>query len=126
MRRGLSTAPWLVPGEKCSREPRPAGYDKTMSDAYDELLDATIQHLEGLKSRGVRHVAVSSETLRALALPVKSQISNLKSQNQPAGVADAPAARFGLGSQKAPGGTIPAAVPVAKLPEVRPEKAAEF
>jgi uracil-DNA glycosylase family 4 len=38
-----------------------------MSAAYNELLDATIQHLEDLKSRGVRNVAVSKETLRALA-----------------------------------------------------------
>ena len=29
-----------------------------MSAAYNELLDATIQHLEDLKSRGVKHVAV--------------------------------------------------------------------
>ena len=42
-----------------------------MSDAYNQLLDATIQHLEDLKSRGVRNVAVSTETLRALAQPVK-------------------------------------------------------
>ena len=47
------------------------GYDKTMPAAYNELLDATIQHLEDLKSRGVRNVAVSKETLRALALPAK-------------------------------------------------------
>jgi DNA polymerase len=40
-----------------------------MSSAYNELLDATIQHLENLQSRGVRHVAVLPETLRALALP---------------------------------------------------------
>src|ERR1039457_6352656 len=45
-----------------------------MSSAYQELLDATIQHLENLKARGVRHVAVAPETLRALALPAKSQI----------------------------------------------------
>lgn len=53
-----------------------------MSDAYNQLLDATIQHLEDLKSRGVRHVALSPETLRALAAPpaAQSQISNLKSQ----------------------------------------------
>jgi DNA polymerase len=43
-----------------------------MSAGYHELLDATIQHLEGLKSRGVRHVAVAPETLRALALPPKA------------------------------------------------------
>jgi len=42
-----------------------------MSAAYHELLDATIQHLENLKSRGVRHVPVEAETLRALALPPK-------------------------------------------------------
>jgi DNA polymerase len=42
-----------------------------MSDAYGQLLDATIQHLEDLKSRGVRHVAVSPHTLRELAQPAK-------------------------------------------------------
>jgi DNA polymerase len=40
-----------------------------MPAAYNELLDATIQHLEDLKSRGVRNVAVTPETLRALAQP---------------------------------------------------------
>ena len=40
-----------------------------MADAYEQLLDATIQHLEDLKSRGVRHVAVTPDTLRALAQP---------------------------------------------------------
>jgi DNA polymerase len=53
-----------------------------MPDDYGQLLDATIQHLEDLKSHGVRHVAVAPETLRALAQPpaAKSQISNPKSQ----------------------------------------------
>ena len=40
-----------------------------MSSAYEELLGATILHLEELKSRGVRHVPVAAETLRALAQP---------------------------------------------------------
>jgi uracil-DNA glycosylase len=40
-----------------------------MPPAYNQLLDATIQHLQDLKSRGVRNVAVSKETLRALAQP---------------------------------------------------------
>ena len=39
----------------------------TMSEGYDELLAATIQHLEGLKSRGTKFVTVSPETLSALA-----------------------------------------------------------
>jgi DNA polymerase len=40
-----------------------------MSAAYDQLLDATIHHLEDLQAQGVRHVAVAPETLRALARP---------------------------------------------------------
>jgi uracil-DNA glycosylase family 4 len=46
-----------------------------MSTAYHELLDATIQHLEAMKARGVRHVAVAPETLRALAQPPKAIVS---------------------------------------------------
>jgi DNA polymerase len=42
-----------------------------MSSGYDQLLNATIQHLEDLKSRGVRNVAVSTETLRELSRPTK-------------------------------------------------------
>src|SRR5665213_53449 len=38
-----------------------------MSAAYNQLLDATIQHLEDLKSRGVRNVAISPETLLELS-----------------------------------------------------------
>jgi len=41
-----------------------------MSSTYNQLLDATIQHLEDLKARGIRHLAVTPETLRALAHPV--------------------------------------------------------
>jgi uracil-DNA glycosylase family 4 len=44
-----------------------------MPAAYDQLLDATIQHLEDLKTRGVRFVSVSAETLRALAQPAPHQ-----------------------------------------------------
>ena len=52
-----------------------------MPAAYNQLLEATIQHLEKLKSRGVRNVAVSKETLRALAQPAaKPGISSPKFQ----------------------------------------------
>jgi DNA polymerase len=64
-----------------------------MSDAYGQLLDATIQHLEDLKSRGVRNVVVSGETLRALARSRAEtfQTPNVKSRiEKPA--APAPAA----------------------------------
>ncbi len=40
-----------------------------MAVTYNELLDATIQHLEDLKSRGTRYVEVSRETLRSLSQP---------------------------------------------------------
>src|SRR5450756_2108581 len=46
-----------------------------MSADYNQLLDATIQHLEGLKSRGVRHVAVTPETLRALTQPARPALA---------------------------------------------------
>jgi DNA polymerase len=38
-----------------------------MAAGYEELLEATIQHLEELKARGVRFVSVSPERLSALA-----------------------------------------------------------
>jgi uracil-DNA glycosylase len=57
-----------------------------MSDGYRQLLDATIQHLGGLKSRGVRHVAVAPETLRALAQPA----AKFPASNFPAPIARTP------------------------------------
>jgi uracil-DNA glycosylase family 4 len=44
-----------------------------MPDAYQQLLDATIQHLESLKARGVRYVPVGSATLTALASPAPAR-----------------------------------------------------
>ena len=38
-----------------------------MADGYDELLEATIQHLEELKGRGVRFVSASPDVVSALA-----------------------------------------------------------
>jgi DNA polymerase len=40
-----------------------------MPDAYHQLLDATIGHLENLKSRGVRFVSVTPATLAGLGQP---------------------------------------------------------
>jgi DNA polymerase len=40
-----------------------------MSDSYQQLLDATIQHLQELKARGVRFVPVTSERLTVRAVP---------------------------------------------------------
>lgn len=55
-----------------------------MSPTYHQLLDAAIQHLEDLKARGVRHVPVAPETLRALAQPAKeAQIGKAASMGTP-------------------------------------------
>jgi uracil-DNA glycosylase len=59
-----------------------------MAGAYEQLLDATIQHLEALKAAGVRQVPVSPETLRALA-----QAPAVKSQAKPPAVTPMPAAK---------------------------------
>lgn len=48
---------------------------RLMSSAYEQLLDATIRHLENLQTRGARHVAVNPETLRALTLPPSSTVA---------------------------------------------------
>jgi uracil-DNA glycosylase len=43
-----------------------------MSGAYEQLLDAAIQHLQELKARGVRFVPVASATLAALTRPQRA------------------------------------------------------
>jgi uracil-DNA glycosylase len=57
-----------------------------MSANYDELLDATIRHLENLKAHGGRTVTVSADTLRKLSRPPVREIqpSILKPQIQKA------------------------------------------
>lgn len=42
-----------------------------MSDSYRELLDATIEHLQELKSHGVKFLPVQREVLASLAVPVR-------------------------------------------------------
>ena len=54
-----------------------------MSADYDRLLDATIQHLDDLKSRGVRNVAIMPETLHTLARPPAKSFQSKASSVQP-------------------------------------------
>ncbi len=72
---------FVVSGIWYGRNGEKTNFQSLMSSTYHQLLDATIQHLEDLKSRGVRHVAVAPETLRALAQPLtgKPQTVNPKS-----------------------------------------------
>lgn len=81
-----------------------------MSADYQQLLDATIQHLEAMKARGVRHVDVAPETLRALALPPKSfqfQVSSVQPKT--------PATAFPARPQIIP----PVVTPQKVLPELK-------
>ena len=54
-----------------------------MSDGYRQLLEATIQHLEGLKARGIRHIPVEPTTLRALAQPPPKTVAPQKAMAPP-------------------------------------------
>ena len=65
-----------------------------MSALYEQLIDATIQHLEDLKAHGARFVAVSHETVAALkstsSIARPSPVSpSFRPQTQPAPVAQA-------------------------------------
>ncbi len=64
-----------------------------MSSTYNQLLDATIQHLEDLKSRGVRHVAIAPETLRALAQPLAAKPQTVISKSAASGTPSTASAR---------------------------------
>jgi DNA polymerase len=57
-----------------------------MSDDYRQLLDATIQHLESLQARGVRHVAASPESVQALSRPVTARAAQPNPLTAPATV----------------------------------------
>jgi DNA polymerase len=60
-----------------------------MAEAYRQLLDATIQHLEMLQARGVRHVMAQPRTLADLAAPVPVPVRSAPAAPRP-GVAPAP------------------------------------
>ena len=47
----------------------PASTLAAMSAGFDQLLDATLSHLQNLKAQGVRYVAVSPALLAALRQP---------------------------------------------------------
>ncbi len=106
-----------------------------MAVAYNELLDATIHHLEELKSRGVRNVAVSKETLRALAQAApKFQISNFKPEIEKTSAAPASKTQTTISMPaKKIAATPPSTAPTSEIQNLKsqiisssPEKAAAF
>ena len=99
-----------------------------MPDYYRQLLDATIQHLEGMKARGARHLAVAPETLRALGQPArKSQTPAPKYPAPPPAATPPP---ISMPKKNPPAQAAPPKVQVpAPRPEIisaSPEKAAAF
>ena len=81
-----------------------------MSDRYRQLLDATLQHVEGLKARGVRHLAVTPETLRALARAPSAAPKVSAAPLKPLGQVRSPA------TKSVPMQEIPLAAAVARSP----------
>ena len=103
-----------------------------MSDDYRQLLDATISHLEGLKSRGVRHIAVAPETLRALSQPPKLPAARFQppiaKPPAPPIIKTEPA--LSMPPKKAPAPAVapppPSPAPRPEIVSASPEKAAAF
>jgi DNA polymerase len=96
----------------------PSATIAAMAGACEQLLNATIQHLEDLKARGVRHVAVSPETLRALAQPSRSiegrHTRPARPVEAPTPRSDEPAARPRQKTTSAAPPRSPAPAPVAE------------
>ncbi len=82
-----------------------------MSAAYNELLDATIRHLETLKSRGVRHLAVTPQTLRELSQPARIISPPPVQKNE--SLNPMPAKKIAA--------PVPVAVPKTEIPNLKPE-----
>lgn len=55
-----------------------------MSDRYRELLDATLQHVQDLKSSGVKFLPVDRETLASLSVPPRRQTAKAPPPGPPA------------------------------------------
>ena len=108
-----------------------------MSDGYEQLLEATIQHLEGLRARGVRFVSVSPQVLAALSQPAALSSPKPASVSRPAALrptapSSAPAAALGSAPRPPAAAQPVAPVPKAEMapsasPGLTPEaKAAAF
>ena len=107
---------------------------------YDQLLDAAIQHLQDLKSRGVRFVEVTPATLAALGQPLPAApargpaihpISTPRGAGRPLAQSPAPPVRPVEGrpvAEPAPALSLPRETPVAAaLGAISPDaKAAAF
>lgn len=88
-----------------------------MPDLYHQLLDATIQHLETLKARGVRYLGVSSQSLAALRqVPARAATPGLRSQ----GAARSVVPQRTFSASQSPVATAASSAPAAKDPPAQP------
>jgi uracil-DNA glycosylase len=106
-----------------------------MATDFDQLLDATIQHLERMRSSGVRHVVVPPETLSALVKPAPSAAvapapnaaTELSGESaQPAMSASVTVASAELPSRSATESKIQNPAPTSRERESKTEKSAAF
>ncbi len=92
-----------------------------MSAEYEQLLDATIQHLTGLKARGVRFVPVRQETLASLTVPAPTP-----SPSRPSAPIPAKPAVYAAPTAKSPGSEPPPVQRPAPFPLSSQAKSAAF
>ena len=99
---------------------------RAMPSSFDQLIDATIAHIEQLKEQGVRHLQVSPEALAAL----QSAPASAKRATNPSAATTAPiAARTAAPLAPTPPATIvrpapaivPAAAPAVSKPTLDPQ-----
>lgn len=85
-----------------------------MSAAYQQLLDAALEHLQRMKEQGTRFVSVAPDTLAALAAPVRAKL--------PPPVPVVPAPRATLTPTPMPKASFPKPAPaaVSKTPAFQP------
>ncbi len=93
-----------------------------MSELYDDLLRATIQHLHGLKARGARFVEVSPESLARLKRPLAPRAATRPSALVMSLVAaQRPFERGPSLAAISPASNLPATLPEAAVPGLSPE-----
>jgi uracil-DNA glycosylase family 4 len=97
------------------------------TDAYTQLLDAAISHLESLKSRGTRFVSVSPENLAALAQAPRRAVPAAPAPFTPANIVPASSpARVDPASSSASVSPAPALVAAAPVSEAKAAAFAEL
>ncbi len=100
----------------------------SMSDAYQQLLDSAISHLQSLKAQGVRFVAVSPESLAALSETPRPPLGRMQAPAAPRTLRSVPVAAP-VSTVAKPALPVNVPLPIAVAPATGPDaeaKAAAF